>query len=135
MAMNKRSAMFVAAGLVLSLLVAGVAMSMGVTGPSADAKTVARSQKPIVKTTTRTVTIHKQAKGEAAAGAVIVRTTDPAGGTVAESGDDDQYESEGMDDESEDQESEDQESEDQESEDHSSEDPSTEDHASESDDD
>jgi hypothetical protein len=100
--MNKRSAMFVAAGLVLSLLVAGIAMGMGVTGPSADAKTMsAKGQKPIVKTVTRTVTVHKKEKADGTVGAVIVKTLPASGSTSSPSGqtsaggyeDDDQYES------------------------------------------
>jgi hypothetical protein len=89
--MNKRSAMFVAAGLVLTMIVAGLAMAMGVTGPSADAKTTARQSKPIVHTTTRTVTVHKQAKGTDNSGTVIFRTS-PSTGTSTSSSDD-QFES------------------------------------------
>lgn len=133
--MNKRSAMFVAAGLVLSLLVAGVSMAMGVTGPSADAKTTVRSQKPIVKTVTRTVTVHKKAKADGTAGPVIVRTTDPTGSTGtsdSESTGDDSYDSEESDSEDDGAEFE---TEDQPSEDQPSEDQAPEDQAPESDDD
>jgi hypothetical protein len=64
--MNKRSAMLVAAGLVLTLMVGGVAIAIGMTGPSASAaspKTAKQhhKQKPIIKTIRRTVTIHKKA--------------------------------------------------------------------------
>jgi hypothetical protein len=104
--MNKRSAMFVAAGLVLAMVVAGVAMAMGVTGPSTEAKT-ARSgrSEPIVKTVTRTVKVHKEAKADEGGG-VIVRTL-PAGDTPSPSmGDDESTEVE-SEDHAEEQESED----------------------------
>jgi hypothetical protein len=64
--MNKRSAMLVAAGLVLTLIVGGVAIAVGITGPSSSAAATKTSkhhkhQKPIIKTVRRTVTVHKQA--------------------------------------------------------------------------
>ena len=63
--MNKRSAMLMAAGLVLTMIVAGVAITAGLTGPSASAATprVAhhRAPKPIVKTIHKTETVHKKA--------------------------------------------------------------------------
>jgi hypothetical protein len=88
--MNKRSAMLTAGGLVLTLLVAGIAMAMGVTGPTADAKTTSRA-KPIVRTVTRTVTVHQKAQG-GSSGAV---RSDPssAGGSSVDGSEDDQYES------------------------------------------
>jgi hypothetical protein len=102
--MNKRSAMFVAAGLVLSLLVAGLAMAMGVTGPSADAKTAARDRKPAVETVTRTVTIHKKATGQDA-GTIVVTTGAPATSTSSDDGafdDDDAFEDDDRNDDHED---------------------------------
>jgi hypothetical protein len=62
--MNKRSAMMVAAGLVLTLVVGGVAVAVGMVGPSTSAagpRTVRRQEqpKPIVKTTKRTVKVHQ----------------------------------------------------------------------------
>ncbi|MGZ4148513.1 MAG: hypothetical protein ACXVQJ_00585 [Actinomycetota bacterium] len=65
--MKKRSAMFIAAGLVLAMIVAGVGFAMGMTGPTADAKKAtlhvkAKREKPVVHTVTKTITIHKKAK-------------------------------------------------------------------------
>lgn len=70
--MNKRSAMMVAAGLVLTLVVGGVAVAVGMTGPeasSAQPKLTHKKNKPIIKTTKKTVTVHK--KGQAQAGTVV----------------------------------------------------------------
>lgn len=82
--MNKRSAMMTAAGLVLALVVSGVALTMGITGPTAAAKKVpvaAKSkQAPIVHTITHTVTVHKKADAPSTSASsggsapVIVRT-------------------------------------------------------------
>lgn len=62
--MNKRSAMLMAAGLVLTMIVAGVAITAGLTGPSASAAAPRaahhRSPKPIVKTIHKTETVHKK---------------------------------------------------------------------------
>jgi hypothetical protein len=61
--MNKRSAMMVAAGLVLTLVVGGVAVAVGMVGPSTSAagpRMVRREHpKPIVKTVKRTVKVHR----------------------------------------------------------------------------
>jgi hypothetical protein len=127
--MNKRSAMFVAGGLVVALFVAGVAMAMGVTGPSADAKTTTSRREPIVQTRTRTVTVHKTANGDDD-GAVIVKTLPADDATTP--GHDGAYED---DDAYEDHESDDDESDDA-SEDHEdggSDDDGTEDHESDDD--
>ena len=63
--MNKRSAMLMAAGLVLTMIVAGVAITAGLTGPSASAAAPRaahhRAPKPIVKTIRKTQTVHKKA--------------------------------------------------------------------------
>jgi len=68
--MNKRSAMLMAAGLVLTLVVGGVAISAGLTGPTASAATPRVVQhhhrKPIVKTFHKTITVHKQAPSSGA---------------------------------------------------------------------
>jgi len=62
--MKQRSAMVVAAGLVLALALAGLGLAMGMTGPSADAKSpkLPHRRAPIVHTTTRTITVHKAGK-------------------------------------------------------------------------
>ena len=62
--MNKRSAMLMAAGLVLTLIVGGVAMSVGLTGPTPSeagprAEPDTKSPEPIIKTVKRIVTVHK----------------------------------------------------------------------------
>jgi hypothetical protein len=64
--MNKRSAMLMAAGLVLTLLVGGVAIAVGLTGPAASAAAPRvikhhKAPKPIVKTIRKTVTVHRKA--------------------------------------------------------------------------
>lgn len=70
--MNKRSAMLVAAGLVLTLVVGGIAVAVGLTGPeigSARPRSGRETPSPLVKTTTKTVTVHK--KGDATGGGVV----------------------------------------------------------------
>ncbi len=63
--MNKRSAMLVAAGLVLTMIVGGVALAVGMTGPASSAAAPRLSRhhkdpKPIVKTIKKTVKVHKK---------------------------------------------------------------------------
>jgi hypothetical protein len=63
--MNKRSAMLVAAGLVLTMIVGGVALAVGMTGPSSSAAAPRltrhhKNPKPIVKTIKKTVKVHKK---------------------------------------------------------------------------
>lgn len=112
--MNKRSAMLMAAGLVVALGLGAAAMSFSL-GESASAE--GSRAKPIVKTVRDTVTIHRQARGSNAGPAVITlqRSSDDAAGDVedaledaAEQDTDDAYE--GEDHESEDHESDDGES-------------------------
>lgn len=71
--MKKRSALLVAAGLVLTLIVGGLAVAVGLTGPSVSTAVprVDRraTSEPIVRTVRRTVTVHK--KAEAKAGEVV----------------------------------------------------------------
>jgi hypothetical protein len=63
MAMKKRSAMAIAAGLVAALLTGAVALSMGLSGtPTADA--TGERVKPLVRTVHETVTVHREAKAE-----------------------------------------------------------------------
>jgi hypothetical protein len=60
--MNKRSAMIVAAGLIVALAAGAYALSLGSTGPTAAAAAkTAHRHKPIVKTIRRTVTVHQKA--------------------------------------------------------------------------
>ena len=85
--MNKRSAMMVAAGLVLTLVVGGVAVAVGMTGPeasSAQSKLSHKKNKPIIKTTKKTITVHK--KGQAPAGAVVTLPAASSGTVSSSSG-------------------------------------------------
>ena len=70
--MNKRSAMLMAAGLVLTLIVGGVAMSVGLTGPTPSGAAPRAEQRrtatPIIKTVKHTVTVHKRGSATPAAG-------------------------------------------------------------------
>ena len=88
--MNKRSAMLMAAGLVLTMIVAGVAITAGLTGPSASAAIPAtvhhRAPKPIVKTIRTTRTVHRAApQGGAVATFARVTPTTAAPATFTES--------------------------------------------------
>ena len=99
--MNKRSAMLMAAGLVLTLIVGGVAMSVGLTGPTPSEATPRAERRqtaaPIVKTVKHTVTVHKRGSatpatgtgtsGSSSAGSVAGSTDDDHGND----GDDDDY--------------------------------------------
>ena len=61
--MDRRSAMFVAGGLVLSLIVAVAALRAGITGPDPARANVpiAKHRDPIVKVHRHTVTVHRPA--------------------------------------------------------------------------
>ncbi|MEO8477174.1 MAG: hypothetical protein ABI572_09000 [Actinomycetota bacterium] len=85
--MNKRSAMMVAAGLVLTLVVGGVAVAVGMTGPeasSAQSKLTHKKNKPIIKTTKKTITVHK--KGQAPAGTAVTLPAASSGTVSSSSG-------------------------------------------------
>ena len=102
--MNKRSALMLSAGLVLTLIVGGLAVATGLTGPSVS-NAVPRAQRsstsePVVRTVRRTVTVHKKADAKPGQ---VVRVASPAStsGTSGTSdtsstddtyGDDDDYE-------------------------------------------
>jgi len=67
--MNKRSAVLVAAGLVVALIAGGLALGYGIVGPEPSAAvTSAGSQQrePKIRTITKTVKIHKKANGSVA---------------------------------------------------------------------
>jgi hypothetical protein len=91
--MKQRSAMLVAAGLVLALAVAGFGLAIGMTGPSADASAPRHHRKPIVHTVTHTVTVHKPASEGSSAPAGTVVTTS-ANTAMLSSGSDDSFEHE-----------------------------------------
>ena len=74
--MKQRSAMVVAAGLVVALALAGLGLAMGMTGPSADAKAPAHNRKPpIVHTVTRTITVHKPGSATGSGGVTTMGST------------------------------------------------------------
>ena len=70
--MNRRSAMLVAAGLIFTLIVGGIALAIGLTGPTSSAAAQprmhlkAKRDKPRVRTVRRTVKVHRQAPAPAA---------------------------------------------------------------------
>jgi hypothetical protein len=92
--MNRRSAVMLAGGLVLTLIVGGLAVATGLTGPAvSDAETLTggASAEPIVRTVRRTVTVHK--KADAAPGEVVQagapsRSTDVGSASAAGEGED-----------------------------------------------
>ena len=91
--MNKRSAMLLAAGLVMTLVVGGVAMMVGLTGPTPSqaaprAGHRQKTPKPIIKTVKHTVTVHR--KGEAARATTTGTSGTGSSGSVSGSTDDDQ---------------------------------------------
>ena len=62
--MNKRSAMLIAAGLVLTLGIGGLAVSLGLTGPApVNAADAARPER-VVRVERRTVTVHRTADAD-----------------------------------------------------------------------
>lgn len=97
--MNKRSAMMAAAGLVLAMLVAGMAVAAGFTGPEAAASgskvTTGDLQRPEpkVRTITETVTVHRDAKpSDETTPPPVVITQAPSAPTSATTTSDDAYE-------------------------------------------
>lgn len=103
--MNKRSAMMVAAGLVLAMLVAGMAVAAGFTGPEASAggsratTDEIQRREPKVRTITETVTVHRKAEAsddDTLAPVVVTQTPSAPTSTSSPSDDfdDDGYEDE-----------------------------------------
>jgi hypothetical protein len=103
--MNKRSAMMVAAGLVLAMLVAGMAVAAGFTGPEASAggsratTDEIQRREPKVRTITETVTVHRKAEAsdQGTLSPVVVTQTPSAPASTSSSSDDfgdDEYEDE-----------------------------------------
>jgi hypothetical protein len=113
--MNKRSALMLSAGLVLTLIVGGLAVATGLTGPTVS-NAVPRAQRsstsePVVRTVRRTVTVHKKADAKPGQ---VVRVAAPAAtsgtsGVSGTSGDDDAYDDDGYEDDDSAEEQEDQE--------------------------
>ena len=92
--MNKRSAMLMAAGLVLTLIVGGVAMSTGLTGPT-PSRAAPRAERrqtaaPIIKTVKHTVTVHKQGSVTPAPATATGSSASSSAGSLSGSIDDDQ---------------------------------------------
>ena len=107
--MNKRSALMLSAGLVLTLIVGGLAVATGLTGPSVSNAVpgVQRSStsEPLVRTVRSTVTVHK--KADAKPGQVVqvgapTATSGPSSSSSTSFSDDDTYEDSHDDDEGED---------------------------------
>jgi hypothetical protein len=97
--MNKRSALMLSAALVLTLIVGGLAVATGLTGPTVS-NAVPRAERrassePVVRTVRRTVTVHKKADAQPGE---VVRVAAPAAAAASPgsssdlSGDDDPYE-------------------------------------------
>lgn len=61
--MTKRTAMLMAAGVVLALLGGSVALSFGLSGNQTAEAGPGKASKPIVRTIHRTIRVEKQAKG------------------------------------------------------------------------
>jgi hypothetical protein len=103
--MNKRSASMVAAGLILTLVVGGLAVAIGLTGPSVSSavpRARRTASKPVVRTVKRTVTVHKKAEPQTAGvvqvAAPVVPATAPSTSTSMSdhaSGGYEEYEDEG----------------------------------------
>jgi hypothetical protein len=99
---NKRSATLISAALVGVLAIGGAAFSLGLTGPTASAATGRRTtanSKPIVRTHTKTIVVHRQAP-PAAPRVVQVSSANLASPSSSGSSyeGDDSYEDQGSDD-------------------------------------
>jgi hypothetical protein len=85
-AVNKRSAVLIAAGLVLTLGIGGLAVSLGLTGPTPVNALETAQPERVVKVERRTVTIHRKAKASSAA-TVVLSAPAPGSGMGDDSGD------------------------------------------------
>ena len=96
--MTKKSALTMAAGLALALLVGVAAMTLTFGGASVANAT--RQHKPIVKHQVQTVTVHRKSDAPSSSGGVrIVHLSPSSGVTQTTSGySDDSFENEGSDD-------------------------------------
>ena len=93
--MNKRSAVLIAAGLVLTLAIGGLAVSLGLTGPTpVNAAGPVRPER-VVKVESRTVTIHRKAESPSAATITLsAPASDPSMGDDSDDGYESEHESE-----------------------------------------
>ena len=99
--MNKRSATLIAASLVGVLAIAGAAFSLGITGPTASAaseQTSVAAKKPIVRTHTKTVVVHRQAAAPAPIVVQSAPSTSPSSSMYGGDDEGSEYENEGPDD-------------------------------------
>lgn len=96
--MKKRSAVLIAAGLVLVMAIGGLAVSLGLTGPApVDAAGPVRPER-VVKVERRTVTIRRKAESPSASNVVLsAPASDPSRGDDSDDGydeDESEHESE-----------------------------------------
>jgi hypothetical protein len=97
--MTKKSALTMAAGLAIALLVGVAAMTLTFGGTSVANAT--RQHKPIVKHQVQTVTVHRKADAPSSSGGVRIvhlSSTAPAGSETTSGFSDDGFENEGSDD-------------------------------------
>jgi len=87
--MNKRSAMLIAAGLVFTLGIGGLAVSLGLTGPAPVNAADAAGPEPVVKVERRTVTVHRTADAAAQTSLSSPRSVDTDDIGEEHEGDDD----------------------------------------------
>jgi hypothetical protein len=93
--MNKRSAVLIAAGLVLTLAIGGLSVSLGLSGPTpVNAAGPVRPER-VVKVERRTVTIHRKAEAPSA-GTITLSTSasEPFTGDDSDDGYETEHESE-----------------------------------------
>ncbi len=94
--MNKRSAVLIAAGLVLTLAIGGLAVSLGLTGPTpVNAAGPVRPER-VVKVESRTVTIHRKAESRPPRATITLSApaADPSMGDDSDDGYESEHESE-----------------------------------------
>ena len=97
--MNKRSALLASAGLVLTLVAGGLAVVIGITGPTISSGSPRTDTvEPRVRTVKRTITVRRQAKADAAQVVQLSASGDGSSSTEGLEGEDDgseeSYESE-----------------------------------------
>jgi hypothetical protein len=92
--MTKKSALTMAAGLALALLVGVAAITLTFGGPSV--ASAGGDHKPVVKHQVQTVTVHRKADGSSTGGVRVVHLA--SSGSAMTSGSDDAFEDEANDD-------------------------------------
>ncbi|HEX6580934.1 MAG TPA: hypothetical protein VF195_08690 [Actinomycetota bacterium] len=96
--MNKRSAVLIALGLVLTLGIGGLAVSLGLTGPS-PVSAASAQREPVMRVQRKTVTVHRKAAAPSAVSLSVVAPSskvedDPSEDFEDEQGDEMENESE-----------------------------------------